>query len=213
MRLHRLVQESGSGRALAKASGVSKNAVHLWLQGSEPGRDKLVRLAQATGVSISWLVAGVGEMRPDRPPQGYKLPAVPMPAPGAAAPVDPEPIAFSERYWNYLVELSASRGVPWLLRVKDDAMEPTLRQDDLVIVDATQLDNLRPRSGEPAAALPGGIWFLQGIGFRRIEWRSQGTTWIAIIGCDNPKYGFKKREMQWEALPFLARVIWRAGRI
>ena len=211
-RLRLLIAESGGARSLARNVDISTNTLQSWLKGSEPSRDKLIRIAKATGVSISWLVAGLGEMRPHRPPQGYKLP-------GAEPPLVPQPIAFSERYFDFLAELSASKGYPVLKQVIDETMDPTLRKDDLVIVDATPFDNLRPRTGEPAATLPVGIWFLSGVGIRRIlEWRLSKDPWkaIAIVTGDNEKYAKEKREIEidfYRGRPILHRVTWRAGRI
>ena len=60
-RLRILVGRAGSVLALARSAGVSDSSVHLWLDGSEPSREKLVKLATAAQVSIEWLAAGEGE--------------------------------------------------------------------------------------------------------------------------------------------------------
>ncbi len=100
-RLQMLVAERGASLSLAQAIGVPNNTLHAWLHGSEPGRDNLIKVARATGVSISWLAVGEGEMRPNRPPQGYALPLWSVHiGPGAQRWGEPPPLAFSERLWN-----------------------------------------------------------------------------------------------------------------
>jgi len=60
-RLQLIVQQWPSVDRLAKASGVSPSAFRKWLKGvAEPSRDRLVALAEAAGVNVSWLVQGEG---------------------------------------------------------------------------------------------------------------------------------------------------------
>ena len=47
-----LVDRAGSVLALARDAKVSDSSIHLWLAGSEPSREKLVRLAQASNVTV-----------------------------------------------------------------------------------------------------------------------------------------------------------------
>src|SRR3984957_20245725 len=50
-----------SADRLARAMGVSASAFRKWLKGeAEPSRDRLVALAEAAGVSVSWLGPGEG---------------------------------------------------------------------------------------------------------------------------------------------------------
>src|SRR5580692_10473706 len=64
-RLQFVVQQWPSADRLAKATGVSPSAFRKWLKGvAEPGRDRLVALAEAAGVTVSWLAQGEG-VRPD----------------------------------------------------------------------------------------------------------------------------------------------------
>jgi phage repressor protein C with HTH and peptisase S24 domain len=204
-RLSQIEKEFGSARQLAALSGVSNNAVHLWRRASEPARNNLVKVARAANVSISWLAAGEGEMRPSRPPQGYQLPLFDIHVgPGALRWGDPPPLAFSDSYWNKKI-LELSHGEPpALIEVTDDAMAPTLQPDDLVLVQIYEI----PMSS--------GIWFLLGIGFRRLQLLpgEPGAPAGAIVSCDNPKYGSETQKLTARDLIKLrnpGRLIWRAG--
>jgi phage repressor protein C with HTH and peptisase S24 domain len=60
-RLQLVVQQWPSADRLAKATGVSPSAFRKWLKGvAEPSRDRLVALAEAAGVNVSWLAQGEG---------------------------------------------------------------------------------------------------------------------------------------------------------
>lgn len=100
-RLKQLAEERGSVRALASLAGISGTTVYSWIEDAEPSREKLVRIAEATDVSVAWLVAGEGEQRPHHPPKGYR-------APSADPPLVPPPLAFSDELWRHLVENSPS---------------------------------------------------------------------------------------------------------
>lgn len=57
-RIETLVSNTGGQSALARASGLSLGAIQRYLKGGEPTRDSLIHLAEAGGVSLSWLVYG-----------------------------------------------------------------------------------------------------------------------------------------------------------
>jgi phage repressor protein C with HTH and peptisase S24 domain len=55
------MQQFGSVADLAKAVGVSDNAIYKWVSGrGQPGMTSLVNLAKAAGVSVEWLATGHG---------------------------------------------------------------------------------------------------------------------------------------------------------
>ena len=59
-RVRAAIEEDGrSLRTISEAAGLGPNYVSEMLRGKEPGVDKLVRLAQALGVSASYLVTGL----------------------------------------------------------------------------------------------------------------------------------------------------------
>jgi phage repressor protein C with HTH and peptisase S24 domain len=60
-RLQRVLSHWPSADRLARATGVSPSAFRKWLKGeAEPSRDRLVALAGAAGVGVSWLAQGEG---------------------------------------------------------------------------------------------------------------------------------------------------------
>src|ERR1700679_2652915 len=62
-RLKFIVTHWPSADKLARATGVSTSAFRKWLRGgAEPSRDRLVALAEASGVSVSWLAKGEGPL-------------------------------------------------------------------------------------------------------------------------------------------------------
>ena len=62
-RLRLILGAEESISALARKSGMGDSLLHRYLAGSEPGVDKVVRIAQATGVRLEWLAMGQGPMR------------------------------------------------------------------------------------------------------------------------------------------------------
>lgn len=58
-----------SAYSLSKSLDVSTSTAEKWLKGiSEPGLSNLCALARNLGVTIQWLAAGEGPMRPHMPP-------------------------------------------------------------------------------------------------------------------------------------------------
>ncbi len=63
-RIGELAMFVGGPKQLAERSGLSRAVIGKYLAGkSEPSRDRLIRLAQAGGISIRWLATGDGAMR------------------------------------------------------------------------------------------------------------------------------------------------------
>ncbi len=66
-RFEELVKEFGSRYRLSKASGIPESTLQQYAQARTdlpPRADILLKLAQAANVSVEWLAAGKGEMRP-----------------------------------------------------------------------------------------------------------------------------------------------------
>ena len=60
-RLRETIKSFGSANSLANTAGVSEGALRKWASGvSEPTRDRLVAIARAAGVNVSWLATGSG---------------------------------------------------------------------------------------------------------------------------------------------------------
>lgn len=58
-RMQQIVEKMGGQNALSRASGVSLGSIQKALSGSEPTRMNLIRLAKASGVTLSWLAEGL----------------------------------------------------------------------------------------------------------------------------------------------------------
>ena len=64
LRLRSLIG-TGSVNAFALKCGLSETLIRMYLKGSVPGLDKVLQIANATGVSVDWLATGKGRMRQD----------------------------------------------------------------------------------------------------------------------------------------------------
>ena len=66
-RLRLIMQQFGSVADLARAVGVSDNAIYKWVSGrGQPSMMSLVNLSKAAGVSVEWLATGRGAWWPVR---------------------------------------------------------------------------------------------------------------------------------------------------
>lgn len=63
-RLEKVIEEFESPHAFSKKVGISDTMVRKYLSGSMPGLDKLLLIADTAGVSLDWLIADRGPMRP-----------------------------------------------------------------------------------------------------------------------------------------------------
>jgi transcriptional regulator with XRE-family HTH domain len=194
-----------SSEEVARALGVSRTSFYRWLGGRfEPGMAKLAALASIANVSLDWLIAGRGEMRPAAVP-GYVKPH---------SPIAPQPLAFERRWCAaniFRVPLSeiipaSSEGVDLdsfiasgiiLTEIQDDAMEPTLNKGDLVLARRVTLARangiyLLCRTSLEAGEKQVGSFVVDSAGelvnrlfVRRLEWSEGGR---ALVKCDNQAY-------------------------
>ena len=64
-RIRLLIAQEGSASAIARRCGCSEGAVRSWRDGrSDLSRTRCVAVANALGISLAWLVAGEGPMKP-----------------------------------------------------------------------------------------------------------------------------------------------------
>jgi phage repressor protein C with HTH and peptisase S24 domain len=224
-RLQLVVQQWPSADRLAKATGVSPSAFRKWLRGvAEPSRDRLVALAEAAGVNVSWLAQGEGP-QPDlvsmamrarssdaseltgylSPLQYLLLPTKPeAAAAGGGSQVAKTPTEFIgfRRDW-----LRATFGLePDDLRLEiaiGESMEPYLRNGDLLLVDTTD-QSIRNF----------GVYVIEARGERLVKRVQRKFDGSLILISDNKLY-------QPELIPsdlakevhVVGRVIWRGGRV
>lgn len=219
---------------VASKIGVTPSAIYNWTAGTnEPNLTKLVALAHATEISIAWLVAGEGEMRPTDLP-GYIKPGF---------LTEPPPLAFESEWVKRNIGPSED-DVPEeikralypkkpheffplsLIEVSDDAMEPTLKRGDLLLStwgSVTQTNGIylvmmrtKPEPGEKSL----GPFLIDANGKlvnrsfpRRIEWTPEGD---AIAKCDNPAYPHQVKieitDQRKQRPAVVARIVWH-GRL
>lgn len=144
-RLRMLVDRAGSVLALARAAKVSDSSVHLWLDGSEPSRDKLVRLAEVSNVTVEWLAAGRGPMNADLLPEGYAL--VPRyKGDKIDSKIEYEGVDYLalKRDWIRSLPGAPSAEALFLTEVEGDAMAPSIEDGDLILVNTSDRS---PRDG------------------------------------------------------------------
>lgn len=66
-RIRLLIQRVGSATEIARLCGFSEGVVRSWRDGNtDPSRARCVTLARTLGISLVWLVAGEGNMQPER---------------------------------------------------------------------------------------------------------------------------------------------------
>ncbi len=158
-RLQLVVQQWPSADRLAKATGVSPSAFRKWLNGqAEPRRDRLVALAGAAGVTVSWLAQGEGA-EPDlrrladrahssqssdgagmlNPAQFRVLPARPeAAAAGSGEPPAHVPTEFIGFRHDWLRATFGREPDDLILEIAlGELMEPGIRSGDLLLIDTT----------------------------------------------------------------------------
>ncbi len=154
-RLQTILRHWPSADRLARKTGVSPSAFRKWLRGeAEPSRERLVALAQASGVSVGWLASGEGpepRMPTAADPSRAADPALgggdyvllPRRPQGAAAgpetppaPTGPEFIAF-RRDWVRSILGIEPEGL-LIESAVGESMQPSIRDGDLLLLDSTE---------------------------------------------------------------------------
>ncbi|HUN57756.1 MAG TPA: helix-turn-helix transcriptional regulator [Candidatus Binataceae bacterium] len=209
-RLRLIMQQFGSVADLARAVGVSDNAIYKWVSGrGQPGMISLVNLAKAAGVSVEWLATGQGT------PAKEKAETVAVPEP-AEFIIMPNHVLKSGGNRNsiqssQIVDYLSFRG-DWLRRVINtdprslllveavgDAMSPTIDEGDLVLAD---LRESRFRHDGIYVFRAGGT-----LAIKRIQRQSDG---MLLIRSDNSAYEPSRAKP--DDLSTIGRVLWIGGR-
>ena len=196
---------------LARAIGVSDNAIYKWLSGrGQPSVANLVALANAAKVSVEWLATGREETAAKRAKAGGTehsdfayVGRYDIKAPGARGEA-----LRSEQFVDYLAfkkdwvrsRLNADPRSLVLIEAVGDSMAPTLEDSDLLLVDLSE-----PRFQRD------GIYVLRReheLTVKRIQRRPDGA--FNIIS-DNHVY--ESSVVASESVHILGRVIWAAGRL
>jgi phage repressor protein C with HTH and peptisase S24 domain len=148
-RLRLIMQQFGSVADLAKAVGVSDNAIYKWVSGrGQPSMISLVNLGKAAGVSVEWLATGRGLPAKSKPAADIapeRAQSIILPRHGARSTMDGSSIQSSQivDYVNFRAEwVQRTLGVDprnlALIEVIGDSMSPTIDEGDLVLADVRE---------------------------------------------------------------------------
>ena len=208
-RLRLIMQQFGSVADLAKAVGVSDNAIYKWVSGrGQPGMSSLVNLAKAAGVSVEWLATGQGSTKilldHARTPENsifYSTPSHALALPGAGAVLESAQVVdylhFHENWFQRNFGLDAARAV--LIEARGDSMAPTIDEGDLCLVD---LGEGRFKH-DGLYALRDGV----DLAVRRLQREPDGSL---MVLSDNPVY--QPIRVAAGEITILGRVIWLSGK-
>ncbi|MBF0212019.1 MAG: helix-turn-helix transcriptional regulator [Magnetococcales bacterium] len=194
-RLMRIIDEE-SPHTWAGRIGIAKATMHGLLRDATPSSATLLKIAQRTNVSITWLLTGQGPERlvmisaqetcePEREEQFF-------------APEWPEePSVGPSAEWTRLVSGKDPAQLEWIM-VRGDGMEPSLRAGDWLLVDRRERrivsDTIHLLDFE-------GEWLP-----KRLQIGLHGEV---RVGCDNPAYeSFTLSRADRNRLSIIGRVIW-----
>jgi phage repressor protein C with HTH and peptisase S24 domain len=208
-RLTQVIESFGSVVAVAKAVGVSDNAIYKWLAGrGQPSVTNLVALARAARVSIEWLATGEESKQSaqaiTRAVEHGDF--IFMPRNRIRFSSGREGILRSDQVVDSIAfraewvkrRLSTESRDLLLIEVVGDSMAPTVEDADLILADLAE-----PRFRQD------GIYLLRhdsGLAVKRIQRRPDGKL---LIRSDNPKY----EAMVVSTVSVIGRVIWTGGRV
>ncbi|HVA82491.1 MAG TPA: helix-turn-helix transcriptional regulator [Candidatus Binataceae bacterium] len=137
-RLRGLIDERGSILTFAALARVSEGTVRGWLRGSETPRNKLAAIAKATGVSLDWLVLGVGQKFYSECPPGHVSVAFYDFAKTGGFITNllglgkPDALYFFSREFLGIPEEPGAAMIA--VTMLDDHMEPSIVKGDLVVI-------------------------------------------------------------------------------
>jgi len=206
-RLRLIMQQFGSVADLARAVGVSDNAIYKWVSGrGQPSMISLVNLARAARVSIEWLATGQdaakGEAQKAESNEYVYLPRNSVRSSVGRGTVQ------SRQIVDYLAlktewlrrRLGVDPRSLMLLEAVSDSMSPTIDEGDLVLVDLRD-----PRFRHD------GVYVLRTSGelsIKRIQRRPDGKL---IIRNDNAAY--EPAVVAADGVNIVGHAIWIAGRL
>jgi phage repressor protein C with HTH and peptisase S24 domain len=206
-RLRLIMQQFGSVADLARAVGVSDNAIYKWVSGrGQPSMISLVNLARAARVSIEWLATGQdapkGEARGAESGEYAYLPHNSVRNAVGRGTVQSRQIV---DYLAFKVEWLRRRvGIDpkslMLVEAVSDSMAPTIDEGDLVLVDLRD-----PRFRHD------GVYVLRASGelsIKRIQRRPDGKL---IVRNDNAAY--EPTVVAADTVSVVGHVIWIGGRL
>jgi phage repressor protein C with HTH and peptisase S24 domain len=203
VRIQKLAIAVGGPKQLSERSGLSRAVIGKYLSGkSDPSRQRLVKLANAAGVSIRWLVTGEGEMSRDDQsfvfvPRG-EIRAASRDELSVSSDQIVDHLAFRADWIHDRLRVDPNRLA--LIEARGDSMAPTVHDGDLLLIEV---------SGYRFAL--DGIYAIirpDGLAVKRLVKRIDGAV---EVRSDNPLYGLEVAPA--EAFKILGRVIWRGRKV
>ena len=206
-RLRLIMQQFGSVADLARAVGVSDNAIYKWVSGrGQPSMISLVNLARAARVSIEWLATGQDEPKSEaRAPESSEYVYLPHNSVRGAigrGTVQSRQIvdylAFKAEWIRRRIGIEPKSLL--LVEAVSDSMAPTIDEGDLALVDLRD-----PRFRHD------GVYVLRASGelsIKRIQRRPDGKL---IVRNDNP--ACEPTVVAADNVNVVGHVIWIAGKL
>lgn len=144
---------SGNPAKLSKSSGISRSMISDYLSGkSDPSRSRLISIANAAGVSIEWLVTGIGEPQKtyglsDNPQEAYihhdslaRIPIMNLSASAGGGSVvtteDTDGYLAFEPSW--LHRMGLNRAELFTMPTMGESMEPTIKAGEYVLCSSAE---------------------------------------------------------------------------
>ena len=199
------MQQFGSVADLARAVGVSDNAIYKWVSGrGQPSMISLVNLARAARVSIEWLATGQeskGEARAAESGEYVYLPRNSVRTAGGRGVQNRQIVdyvAFKTEWLRRRFGIDPKSLM--LIEAVSDSMAPTIDEGDLVVVDLRD-----PRFRHD------GVYVLRASGdlpIKRIQRRPDGKL---IIRNDNAAY--EPTVVAADSVNVVGHVIWIGGKL
>ncbi len=206
VRIRKLATLIGGPKRLSERSGLSRAVIGKYLSGkSDPSRERLVKLAEAAGISIRWLATGEGEMSGSDDSYVF-MPRSEIKKDQLSVVSDQivDHVAFRAERVRESLRVDPS-GLA-LIEARGDAMAPTIHGGDLLLIEV---------SGKPVdpdwVQAPDGVYALvrpDGLAVKRLVRRLDG---LIEVRSDNPLYGYEVASP--EAFKVLGRVLWFGRRL
>ncbi|MCK4860385.1 MAG: helix-turn-helix transcriptional regulator [Rhodobacteraceae bacterium] len=143
-RIRKLIGES-SERDFAQRIGITQSSLSAVLSGSRPSIDKVVTIADATGINLNWLATGRGPIyEGDLPDAKYFL--IPLhqallfdKSKSDSRVTVTEHIPFLRSYIKCCLNRDTIKNL-MMIYARGDSMEPTIGSGDLLMVDTNMTD-------------------------------------------------------------------------
>jgi len=208
-------------RKFANRIGISSSLLHNYFAGSVPSVEKAAAIAKAANVDFAWLCLGIGETPSfetiSKIERSSNTPAI-----SNIVPTNDDEFTLID---SYAIHASAGHGstvehevqtepmsfrTDWLrkegfpaerlaiIRAKGDSMEPTISDNDVILILLTNGD--APRDGLYVIRLEGGLFV------KRLQFEPLGSV---LIKSDNPAYSSTKIAKEDRSqLHVIGRVVW-----